>query len=106
MPSVAANARSIEFCDKTYVPRAWEVSLIYDAISSMLICTSLLFAVHILISNVAGFINTFGNSVGLGRLGWKYYFVFVGWDLVASVLWFLFCVETVSEVLVFSSDVD
>ncbi|KAK0209675.1 general substrate transporter [Armillaria fumosa] len=50
--------------------------------------------VHILISNVAGFINTFGNSVGLGRLGWKYYFVFVGWDLVASILWFLFCVET------------
>ncbi|KAK0492656.1 general substrate transporter [Armillaria luteobubalina] len=50
--------------------------------------------VHILISNIAGFINTFGNSVGLGRLGWKYYFVFVGWDLVASILWFLFCVET------------
>ncbi|KAK0440863.1 general substrate transporter [Desarmillaria tabescens] len=50
--------------------------------------------VHILISNIAGFINTFANSVGLERLGWKYYFVFVGWDLVASVLWFLFCVET------------
>ncbi|KAK0205766.1 general substrate transporter [Desarmillaria ectypa] len=50
--------------------------------------------IHILISNVAGFINTFGNSVGLERLGWKYYFVFVGWDLVASILWFLFCVET------------
>lgn len=50
--------------------------------------------VHILISNIAGFINTFGNSVGLGRLGWTYYFVFVGWDLVASILWFLFCVET------------
>lgn len=31
--------------------------------------------VHILISNLAGFINTFANSVGLGKLGWKYYFV-------------------------------
>ena len=52
-------------------------------------------AVHILISNIAGFINTFANSVGLGKLGWKYYFVFVGWNLVASGSWFLFGVETV-----------
>ncbi|KAJ3760098.1 general substrate transporter [Lentinula raphanica] len=51
-------------------------------------------AVHILISNCAGFINTFANSVGLGKLGWKYYFVFVGWDIVASVSWFCFGVET------------
>ncbi|THU85454.1 general substrate transporter [Dendrothele bispora CBS 962.96] len=51
-------------------------------------------AVHILISNCAGFINTFANSVGLKNLGWKYYFVFVGWNLCASVLWFFFCVET------------
>ncbi|EEB92361.1 hypothetical protein MPER_09143, partial [Moniliophthora perniciosa FA553] len=51
-------------------------------------------AIHILISNSAGFINTFANSVGLQRLGWKYYFVFVGWNLCASALWYLFCVET------------
>ncbi|KAJ6579663.1 general substrate transporter [Mycena vulgaris] len=51
-------------------------------------------AVHILISNIAGFINTFANSVGLGNLGWKYYFVFVAWDLVASVLWYFLGVET------------
>ncbi|KAJ3922542.1 general substrate transporter [Lentinula edodes] len=51
-------------------------------------------AVHILISNCAGFINTFANSVGLGKLGWKYYFVFVGWDFIASALWFCFGVET------------
>ncbi|KAG7087229.1 hypothetical protein E1B28_013210 [Marasmius oreades] len=51
-------------------------------------------AVHILISNCAGFINTFANSVGLQKLGWKYYFVFVGWNICASILWFLFCVET------------
>ncbi|KAF7294522.1 General substrate transporter [Mycena kentingensis (nom. inval.)] len=51
-------------------------------------------AVHILISNIAGFINTFANAVGLGDLGWKYYFVFVAWNLVASVLWYLFGVET------------
>ena len=37
---------------------------------------------HILISNCAGFINTFANSVGLKKLGWKYYFVFVAWDFV------------------------
>ncbi|KAL0570367.1 hypothetical protein V5O48_011598 [Marasmius crinis-equi] len=51
-------------------------------------------AVHILISNCAGFINTFANSVGLQKLGWKYYFVFVAWNICASILWFLFCVET------------
>ncbi|KAJ7062804.1 general substrate transporter [Mycena amicta] len=51
-------------------------------------------AVHILISNIAGFINTFANSVGLQKLGWKYYFVFVAWDLVASVLWYFLGVET------------
>ncbi|KAJ7828394.1 general substrate transporter [Mycena olivaceomarginata] len=34
-------------------------------------------AVHILISNIAGFINTFANSVGLKNLGWKYYFFFL-----------------------------
>ncbi|KAJ7499905.1 general substrate transporter [Mycena latifolia] len=51
-------------------------------------------AVHILISNIAGFINTFANSVGLGNLGWKYYFVFVAWDVIASVLWYFLGVET------------
>ncbi|KIY73154.1 general substrate transporter [Cylindrobasidium torrendii FP15055 ss-10] len=55
--------------------------------------------VHILISNLAGFINTFANSVGLQALGWKYYFVFVGWNLCASALWYLFCVETVGRTL-------
>ncbi|TRM68109.1 general substrate transporter [Schizophyllum amplum] len=49
---------------------------------------------HILISNCAGFINTFANSIGLQKLGWKYYFVFVAWNFCASALWFFFCVET------------
>ncbi|KAI0684423.1 general substrate transporter [Earliella scabrosa] len=51
-------------------------------------------AVHILIANCAGFVNTFANSVGLQRWGYKYYFVFVVWNCCAAVLWFLFCVET------------
>ncbi len=88
MPSVTANARSIEFYDRTYAPRAWEVSLIYDAgkflanLHFVALCSSYPDI------QCRGFINTFGNSVGLGRLGWKYYFVFVGWDLVASVCGF------------------
>ncbi|KAJ7342655.1 general substrate transporter [Mycena albidolilacea] len=56
-------------------------------------------AVHILISNIAGFINTFANSVGLKNLSWKYYFVFVAWDLIASVLWYFLGVETVGRTL-------
>ena len=51
-------------------------------------------AVHVIFTNAAGFINTFANSVGLERWGYKYYFVFVVWNVCASVLWFLFCVET------------
>ncbi|KAH8833252.1 general substrate transporter [Flagelloscypha sp. PMI_526] len=51
-------------------------------------------AVHILISNIAGFINTFGNSVGLADLGPNYYWVFVAWNWCAALLWYLFCVET------------
>ena len=34
-------------------------------------------AVHVIFTNAAGFINTFANSVGLERWGYKYYFVFV-----------------------------
>ncbi len=49
---------------------------------------------HILISNIAGFVNTFANAVGLERWGYKYYFVFVLWNLCAAALWFLFAVET------------
>jgi len=56
-------------------------------------------AVHILISNIAGFINTFANSVGLQKLSWKYYFVFVAWDVIASVLWYFFGVETFGRTL-------
>ena len=54
----------------------------------------LLSAVHIVIANASGFINTFANSVGLENWGYKYYFVFVVWNVCAAVLWFLFGVET------------
>ena len=49
---------------------------------------------HVIFANLAGFINTFANSVGLERWGYKYYFVFVVWNCCAATLWFLFCVET------------
>ena len=55
---------------------------------------SLTNTVHVIFANMAGFINTFANSVGLERWGYKYYFVFVVWDVCAAILWFLFCVET------------
>ena len=32
--------------------------------------------------------------MGLEHLGYKYYFVFVAWDVCAAGLWFLFGVET------------
>ncbi|KAJ7697390.1 hypothetical protein B0H17DRAFT_1197450 [Mycena rosella] len=59
-------------------------------------------AVHILISNIAGFINMFANSVGLANLNWRYYFVYAwltdAWDVVASALWYFLDVETLDVI--------
>lgn len=38
--------------------------------------------------------NTYVTAVALEAIDWKYYFLFVGLNVVYSVLWFLFGVET------------
>ena len=42
------------------------------------------------IVNAMGFINQFAGPIALDNIGYKYIFVFVGWDLVETLLWYLF----------------
>ncbi len=41
------------------------------------------------IVNGMGFINQFAGPIALGNIGYKYIFVFVGWDIVESIIWYL-----------------
>ncbi len=42
------------------------------------------------IVNGMGFINQFAGPIALGNIGYKYIFVFVGWDIVESACWYFF----------------
>lgn len=42
------------------------------------------------IVNALGFINQFAGPYALGNIGYKYIFVFVGWDCVEALAWYLF----------------
>ena len=37
-----------------------------------------------------GFINTFCTPIANANIGYRYIYIFVGWDIVESVLWYLF----------------
>lgn len=49
---------------------------------------------HVILSNCANLYNTYVTAVALEAIDWHYYFVFVGLNLVYSLVWFLFGVET------------
>ena len=49
---------------------------------------------NFLFLNVAMVVNTYGISVGIAKIGWKLYLVFIGWICVEIVLIFFFFVET------------
>lgn len=42
------------------------------------------------IVNAVGFINQFAGPIALGNIGYKYIYIFVGWDIVEAGLWYLF----------------
>lgn len=42
------------------------------------------------IVNALGFINQFAGPIALGNIGYKYIFVFVGWDCFEALCWYLF----------------
>lgn len=49
---------------------------------------------HVILSNCANLYNTYVTAVAVEAIGWHYYLVFVGLNLVYAVVWFLFGVET------------
>ncbi|RWA13939.1 hypothetical protein EKO27_g1149 [Xylaria grammica] len=56
-------------------------------------------AASAVIVNILGFINQFAGPIGLHNIGYKYIFVFVGWDLFEAVAWYFFGVESQGRTL-------
>ncbi|MCJ1392892.1 hypothetical protein MMC18_005764 [Xylographa bjoerkii] len=52
-----------------------------------------------LVVNSALMVNQFGLPVAIGNIGWKLYFVFIGWTLIESAVVFFFLVETKGRTL-------
>jgi len=49
--------------------------------------------------SLVSFINTFATPIGLNNIKYNFVFIFVGWDCFESLIWYLFCVETVGRTL-------
>ena len=44
--------------------------------------------------NIAGFYNTFVTGIAFSGAGWKYYFLFIFWDIFEFAFIYFFYVET------------
>ncbi|KZS98016.1 general substrate transporter [Sistotremastrum niveocremeum HHB9708] len=51
-------------------------------------------AMYGVVVNLLNFINQFAGPIALQNIKYNYVFIFVGWDLVETVLWYIFCIET------------
>ncbi|KAL2170798.1 hypothetical protein VTG60DRAFT_4453 [Thermothelomyces hinnuleus] len=51
-------------------------------------------ALSAFIVNGMGFINQFAGPIALERIGYKYIYVFVAWDCIEALAWYLFGVES------------
>ncbi|KAK4156655.1 general substrate transporter [Chaetomidium leptoderma] len=51
------------------------------------------------IVNGMGFINLFAGPIALANIGYKYIFVFVAWDVIESIIWYFFGVESQGRTL-------
>ncbi|KAI0781646.1 general substrate transporter [Irpex lacteus] len=56
-------------------------------------------AMNGVIVNLMLFINLFAGPVALQNIGYKYVFIFVGWDCIEAFIWWLFAVETTGKSL-------
>lgn len=54
---------------------------------------------NFLFLNIAMVVNTYGISVGMEKIGWKLYLVYIGWIVVELVVIFFFFVETAGHTL-------
>lgn len=51
------------------------------------------------LTGAMGFLNQFAGPLALESIGYKYVYVFVGWDTVEAGLWYLFGVESQGRTL-------
>ncbi|KAI1504813.1 lactose permease [Biscogniauxia marginata] len=51
------------------------------------------------IVSAVSFINQFAGPIALGNIGYKYIYVFVGWDIIETVAWYFFGVESQGRTL-------
>ncbi|KAJ7069803.1 general substrate transporter [Mycena amicta] len=56
-------------------------------------------AMYTLVASLASLVNTYATPIALAKIQWRLYFVFIGWDVLACVLIFLFAVETSGKTL-------
>ncbi|KAI0200938.1 putative MFS lactose permease [Astrocystis sublimbata] len=49
--------------------------------------------------NLVGFINQFAGPIALQNIGYKYIFVFVGWDVIETAAWYILGVESQGRTL-------
>lgn len=54
---------------------------------------------NFLVLNVAMVVNTYGISVGIEKIGWKLYLVYIAWIIVEMVIIYFFFVETAGKTL-------
>ena len=54
---------------------------------------------NFLFLNVAMVVNTYGISVGIAKIGWKLYIVYIAWICIEMVVIFWFFVETAGKTL-------
>jgi MFS family permease len=54
---------------------------------------------NFLFLNVAIVVNTYGISVGIEKIGWKLYLVYIGWICIEMVIIYFFFVETAGRTL-------
>lgn len=54
---------------------------------------------NFLFLNVAMVVNTYGISVGIEKIGWKLYLVYIGWICVELIIIYFFFVETAGKTL-------
>lgn len=60
---------------------------------------------NFLFLNIAMVVNTYGISVGIAKIGWKLYLVYIAWICVELVLIYFFFVETAGKTLEEMSDI-
>ncbi|KAG8749152.1 hypothetical protein FRC14_001643 [Serendipita sp. 396] len=56
-------------------------------------------AMYGVVVGIFSFINLYAGPIALDNIKYKYVFIFVGWDVIESAIWYLLCVETVGRTL-------